>query len=142
LHALTGIDVNNTMKLHVAVQGLTLVALVDTGSTHTFIQEAVASRLGIQVDPCPGLSVKVANGDRVTSSGVYPKLRLTIDDEAFDVTCFGLPLVGFDVVLGVQWLGSLGPILWNFSTLSMEFWRHGRTVCWTGWGRQHPSVQH
>jgi hypothetical protein len=139
LHALTGIDVNNTMKLHVAVQGLTLVALVDTGSTHTFIQEAVASRLGIQVDPRPGLSVKVANGDRVTSSGVYPKLRLTIDDEAFDVTCFGLPLVGFDIVLGVQWLRSLGPILWNFSTLSMEFWRHGRTVRWTGVGAPTPQ---
>jgi hypothetical protein len=63
----------------------------------------------------------VANGDCVTSSGVYSKLHISIDDEAFDITCYGLPLVSFDIVLGVQWLRSLGPILWNFSALSMEF---------------------
>jgi hypothetical protein len=40
LHALTGIDVTNTMKLQVCVKGMMLVELVDTGSTHTFIKEA------------------------------------------------------------------------------------------------------
>jgi hypothetical protein len=37
LHALTGIGIGDTMKLHVAINGSMLVALVDSGSTHTFI---------------------------------------------------------------------------------------------------------
>jgi hypothetical protein len=34
---------------------------------------------------------------------------------------FVLPLVGCDVVLGIQWLRLLGPILWDFVALIMEF---------------------
>ena len=32
-----------------------------------------------------------------------------------------LPLRGCDLVLKVQWLQTLGPIVWDFSTLSMQF---------------------
>lgn len=34
---------------------------------------------------------------------------------------FVLQLVGCDVVLGIQWLQLLGPVLWDFATLKMEF---------------------
>jgi hypothetical protein len=139
LHALTGINIGDTMKLQVTINGSMLVALVDSGSTHTFIREAVASQIGLQVAPRSGLSVKVANGDRVTSKGVCPKQLVSIEDEEFDLNCYILPLAGFGVILGVQWLRSLGPILWNFRALSMEFWRHGRTVRWTGVGAPAPQ---
>jgi hypothetical protein len=132
-----GIDISSTMKLQVRVKDRTLVALVDTGSTHTFIREAVATQLGLQVTPSPGLSVKVANGDNITGSGIYSKLQIAIAEETFHVTCYGLPLAGFNIVLGVQWLRSLGPILWNFNALSMEFWRLGRKVRWVGLGAPH-----
>jgi hypothetical protein len=32
-----------------------------------------------------------------------------------------LTLGGCDIVLGVQWLSTLGPILWDFVKLHMEF---------------------
>jgi hypothetical protein len=101
LHALTGIDIGDTMKLHVAINDSMLMALVDSGSTHTFIREAVASQIGLQVAPRLGLSVKVTNGDRVTSKGICPKQRVSIDDEEFDINCYILPLASFDVILGV-----------------------------------------
>jgi hypothetical protein len=65
LHALTGIDVANTMKLRVKINGTELLALVDTGSSHTFIRDSVAHQLGRQMTARSGLSVRVANGDRV-----------------------------------------------------------------------------
>ena len=80
-----------------------------------------------------GMSVKVANGDKVISTGVCPKLQFCIE-EHFDHTCYVLPSAGFDIVLGVQWLRSLGPILWNFDGLTMTIWRNGRTVIWHGIG--------
>jgi hypothetical protein len=100
LHALTGIDVGNTMKLRVSIGGTSLVALVDTGSTHTFIKEEVGVQLGLLVDLRPGLSVKVANGDHVRCDGVCPKLLVTIDNEDFHISYYVLPLDSFDVVLG------------------------------------------
>lgn len=121
LHALTGIDVADTMKLRITIAGQQLTALVDTGSTHTFVKDHVARQLGLQLTPRPGLSVKVANGDRVTSAGVCRDTPVAIGEEAFHINCYILPLDGFDVVLDVQWLKTLGPILWNFDKLTMTF---------------------
>jgi hypothetical protein len=81
----------------------------------------------------------VANGERVGCNGVYPKLPIAIDKEVFNISCYVLPLDSFDVVLGVHWLCSLGPILWDFAHLSMSFWQHGRTVRWTGVGSTSPQ---
>jgi hypothetical protein len=46
LHALTGIAGANIMQLRVNIACKELHALVDFGSTHTFIHDAVVHRLG------------------------------------------------------------------------------------------------
>jgi hypothetical protein len=38
------------------------------------------------------------------------------------------------VVLGVQWLKSLGPIMWDFAALTMAFIQGGRSICLFGCG--------
>ena len=37
-----------------------------------------------------------------------------------------IPLGGCDLVLGIQWLATLGTITWNFKNLKMEFQLNGR----------------
>jgi hypothetical protein len=83
LHALTSIDVANTMKLHIRIKGKALVALVDTGSTHTFIKESLLPQLGLEVTPREGLTVKVANGEHATSGGVCRVAYMDIGSEHF-----------------------------------------------------------
>ena len=39
-----------------------------------------------------------------------------------------LPLCGVDLVLGVQWLKSLGPVLTDYVDLTMKFKHHNRTI--------------
>lgn len=102
LHALTGIGSTNTMQLEVVIWGIKLVALVDSVSTHTFINQDMVASLSLQIAPRPGLSVKVANGDRVTSVGVCINTTLHIGEETFNIDCFSIPLAGFDLVLGIQ----------------------------------------
>jgi hypothetical protein len=45
------------------------------------------------------------------------------------VDYYTLPLEGFDIILGVQWLQSLGPIMWGIKALSMAFIKGGHSVC-------------
>jgi len=139
LHALTGLTAADTMQLHVRIAGVDLVALVDTSSTHNFINSDITSRLGLHVMPRPGLSVKVANGERVPSGGLCTAINLSIKGERFTLDCYALQLDSFDMVL-VRWLRTLGPIIWDFKNLSMQFWRDGRTLHWTGIGRPSPPV--
>jgi len=51
-----------------------------------------------------------------------------IGSEEFTVTCFGITLGEFDLILGVEFLRALGPILWDFEGLCMTFTRRGRRI--------------
>jgi len=63
--------------------------------------------------------------------GIYNNLPVLIDSESFIVDCYSIKLGGYDFVLGVNWLSSLGPIIWDFNNLTMKFWRNGRRIIWT-----------
>jgi hypothetical protein len=130
LNAITGISSANTMQLDVWVDGDTLRALIDSGSTHSFISDAVASRLHLDPLPQPGLCVRVANGDRVATTDVCRAARIFIDSEEFVLDLFIIPLDGFDMVLSVHLLHTLGPILWDFTRARISCWRDGHYVVW------------
>jgi hypothetical protein len=65
LHALTGLSGANTMQLIVSIGDTNLHALVDSRSMHTFIQDEVVHCLGMTITFHSGLSVRVANGERM-----------------------------------------------------------------------------
>ena len=120
------------MQIQVAVGAAVFTALLDSGSTHNFIAEDAALRTGLPLQRRPRLTVTVANGERVSCPGVIRQAPLTIDNDTFRVDLFVMPLAGYDLVLGTQWLATLGPMLWDFSAWKMSFQRQGRAVCWTG----------
>ncbi|KAK1661786.1 hypothetical protein QYE76_049945 [Lolium multiflorum] len=141
LHALAGIRHERTMLLPVTIRGEHLVALLDTGSTHNFLPATTMRRLGLQPSGGAHLRVTVANGDRLQCHGLAQHVPLTIGDEHFTITCAGIDLGCFDFILGVDFLRTLGPILWDFDTLTMTFWRQGRRVQWEGIGGSAPAPQ-
>jgi hypothetical protein len=108
------------------------VALVDSGSTHSFISTEAACRLHHEPLFRLRLQVTVANGDRVASAGICPNIKFFIDSGEFVLDLFVIPLAGYEMVLGVQWLRTLGPILWDFSRARMSCWRDDHRVEWRG----------
>lgn len=132
LHALTGIHTSDTIQLATRVASDTLHALVDSGSTHCFISTGAAQRLGLHPTPRPGLTVGVANGDRVPADGICCGVPFTIAGEPFIFDIYVIPLAGYEMILGCQWLKTLGPILWDFATHSMSFWQHDHRIKWFG----------
>jgi hypothetical protein len=133
LHALASISAPkfNTIKVWARLGSQELVALLDSGSTHNFINDAIAHQAGVPLQRRPGLSVAVANGDRVPSPGRCPPQRVSIGSHEFDIDFYALPLGGYDIVLGAQWLGTLGPTLWDFSRQSLAFGPAHDRVTWT-----------
>lgn len=95
---------------------------------HNFIDMSVTDRARIvfQGDTC--LRVAVENGDRVTSPGRCANHTIDMADEPFVLTCYGLALGSFIMVLSVEWLESLGPVLWYFRGRTLAFVRNGRRV--------------
>jgi hypothetical protein len=134
LNALSGLSTGQTMRLGVAMRKHALITLVDSGSTHCFMAEHVVRCLDLRPVPTAGMTVGVANGERMPCVGVCPMLSFTIHDEVFCMDFFVIALEGYEVVLGCNWLRTLAPIIWNFDLLSMAFWRHDHRVKWIGEG--------
>ena len=88
----------------------------------------------------PHLTATVANGERVSCLGVIRQAALTISGDTFATNLFVMPLAGYDVVLGTQWLASLGPILWDFHARKMTFKRNARDICWHGVAGLHATT--
>lgn len=68
----------------------------------------------------------VANGERVKSAGCCKRVQLSIQGISDFIELYLLKLEGCEVVLGAHWLRTLGPILWNFSNLWMQFAMNGK----------------
>jgi hypothetical protein len=69
LYATAGIRTRDTIAIPVFVNGQRLEALVDTGSSHTFVDMAVARRIKLESE-LTNLRVTVANGDKVPCAAV------------------------------------------------------------------------
>jgi hypothetical protein len=141
LSAATGIRAGDTKQLQVTIGAQEFTALLDSGSTHNFINVDAARLAGLQFRDSSGAHVIVANGDRVACRGLARDVPIKIADEPFTVDCFSIPLAPYDMVLGLTWLRSLGPILWDFASLRMAFSLRGRRVVWTGVGAPAAAPQ-
>ena len=65
LYALVGSPTPRTMRVKGRIKSISLVVLVDSGSTHNFIDAFVIPDLHIPVNESQILEVKMANGDTI-----------------------------------------------------------------------------
>lgn len=87
-----------------------VMLLLDTGSTHNFISQAVVKRLNMKCVPQNQVKVKVASGAHIASGGVCKQLTVRIQGFTFRIDFYVLDLNNYDAVLGTNWFKSLGPI--------------------------------
>jgi hypothetical protein len=130
IHNLIGIEprFDRTMKVVVTINKVQLTALLDSSLTHNFVHMTTATRAGLQLAARDNLYVAVTNGDRINSSRCCHNLPISIGREVFVIDCYGIALGSYDMVLGVQWLESLSPILWDFGRRTMSFIQDGHRV--------------
>ncbi|KAM1079465.1 hypothetical protein ACFX2B_014021 [Malus domestica] len=114
-----------TMKVIGLVNGQQVTVLLDSGSTHNFVDSRLLKKFAWHTQPTKPFEVIIADGGKVSSSGCYTDAALSIGGYECGVDLYSLPLGGCDIVLGVQWLSLVSPVLWDFQLLTMEFAKNG-----------------
>ncbi|KAJ0009782.1 hypothetical protein Pint_32852 [Pistacia integerrima] len=81
LHAIVGFRDPKTMRIrgHLSYQPVTV--LIDSGSTHNFINEQLAMKVGLHPNSVGNLEVMVAFGERLSSLGCDVVLRAQCIDK-------------------------------------------------------------
>ncbi|GJY05474.1 retrovirus-related pol polyprotein from transposon TNT 1-94 [Tanacetum coccineum] len=92
----------------------------------------MAKRLGCNIRTTCPLAVTVAGGNHLVSDGECKDFKWHFENTIFTTDIMLLPLGGCDMVLGIQWLATLGDIKCNFKELRMEFKYNGKGVALRG----------
>ncbi|KAF7813177.1 retrotransposon-related protein [Senna tora] len=95
--------------------------LIDSGSTHNFVKSGVATRLNLATTTIKPFKVQTGSGVYLRCEKRCEWVSLDIQNQVFVVDLFVLDLKGADIVLGVQWLATLGDIVTNHKDLTMSF---------------------
>jgi hypothetical protein len=76
----------------------------------------------------PEFQVMIADGGTINCSGKCNKINLTMVEYVMNSPMIAIPMGGADVVLGIQWLQSLGTVAFNFQELFMKFSLEGKEI--------------
>lgn len=74
------------------------------------------------------LRVVVGNGNELACHQLCSGVMISIQGQTFSVDLHVLPLCGVDLVLGVQWLKSLGPVLTDYKDLTLKIIHDGKII--------------
>ena len=110
----------------------TVNILIDSGSTHNFLDANLAKRLGYKMKHIALQAITTANGNQLRCQYIYRNFTWQMHgiDVVSDVLL--ISLWGCDLVLAIKWLATLGIIRWNFQKLKMEFYFNGRNYILRG----------
>lgn len=95
--------------------------LIDGGSTHSFLDEQMASKLRCELVKTHPMKVQVANGNHLVSQFECAGFTWKMGDMEFQTAVRTLPMGSYDLVLGVDWLGALGLVTFDYKNLTLQF---------------------
>jgi hypothetical protein len=119
LNALTGFSAPQPLKLIGYIKHRKVIILVDSGSTHHFIHCHIAQETQCYIHVINNFRIMIANDGSMKCGWRCENLCLQIGDYHLKSHMFSIDMGGCDIVLGADWLRTLGPILMDFKDLTM-----------------------
>src|ERR1044072_9100477 len=87
------------------INGIPLIAIIDTGATHSFIALDCAKRLNLEISNLDGsMVIDTPASGSVTTSYVCRNCPIVIFDRGFGMDLVCLPLEQLDIIVGMNWL--------------------------------------
>jgi hypothetical protein len=100
-HALTGINTPQTLKIQGYIKNKKVTILIDSGSTHNFINYKYEKDFDYFVYPAPEFQVMIADGGTINCSTKFHSIKLNMGDNFLDRPMTAIQMGRVDVVLWV-----------------------------------------
>ena len=120
LNAMEGSASPRTIRLYGQVNKKPVMVLVDTGSTHNFIDPKVVQRTGLITTPEVAFQVTIAGDDKLQSEGLCRSVCFKCQGLEIVTDFHILPIGGCQMVLGIDWLQSLDEMIINFKEKKLK----------------------
>ncbi|XP_062100900.1 uncharacterized protein LOC133806828 [Humulus lupulus] len=128
LNAVVGLTSPKTMKILGSILGHEVVVLVDSGATHNFITTELAQKLALPVSETETYGAQMGSGNAVKGAGVCRSVHLQLQGIEIVEDFPPLQLGSTDVILGVQWLETLGETTHHWKEHTMKLRVRGQPI--------------
>ena len=82
-----------------------VLALFDTGASHSFISRDVCKRLNLELELAgEALAVSIPSGQTLLADCVCKNLDLVVGEKNFTTDLYALEMRDFDIIFGMDWL--------------------------------------
>lgn len=132
MNAFLGVDTPTTTKLSGHVGDLDVTIMIDSGATHNFIAPHVITSAKLSLLYGCRFQVLLGTGVVVDSLGLCRQVAFSVQDASFTTDFVSLELGGADMILGVQWLRTLGKCLVDWERHEFPFFHRGQKVTLRG----------
>ncbi|KAF7826330.1 Retrotransposable element Tf2 [Senna tora] len=129
LNSVVGITSGRTMKLMGKIRGKEVVIMIDSGATHNFISEELVKRMGLEIEKTKSYRVTLGDGYTVQQQGCCKGLEIEMQGLRVCENFYLFNLGDVDMILGVEWLESLGEVRVNWKQLTMKIKAETGVVC-------------
>jgi Retroviral aspartyl protease len=109
------------MKFKGEIEQIPVCALLDSRSTHSFVNPTVLQGKKVRVVQTISMVVTVANGARMITDLQCEALQFQLQGHEFERDIRVLDVRGYDMILGLDWLTSLDPMKIDWGKGSLEF---------------------
>ncbi|KFK23991.1 hypothetical protein AALP_AAs48021U000700 [Arabis alpina] len=128
LNSMVGISSPRTVKLRGSIRDEPVIVMIDSGASHNFVSEKMVVKLGLTATETKGYGVVTGTGLTVQGRGVCKDVELHLQGLVVVAPFLPLELGSADVILGIQWLGSLGDMRCNWKLQKIAFMVEGKEV--------------
>jgi len=108
------INIPQTIKIEVYIKKKIVALFIGSGSTRIFIHYKLSKILNCFIYLTLEFEVMIVDGGTINCLEKCHNINLTMGEYVLNSPMIFIQMGGFDVVLGVQWLQSLGTMVLNF----------------------------
>ncbi|XP_072080989.1 uncharacterized protein [Arachis hypogaea] len=135
-NAMHGTPGPSTIRVKVSINSLEVQALIDSGSSDSFIQPRITKFLNLPIEPAPGIKVIVGDFNILTVEEKIANLDINVAGCTISIPeVYVLHVVGGDLVIGTTWLMTLKAHIVDYNASFLHFVHQGKFV--TIWGEKN-----
>ncbi|CAA6672012.1 unnamed protein product [Spirodela intermedia] len=113
-----------------SVMGVSI--LIDSGATYNFLCTKIIDNLSLQMEKLNDYNIIMGNSNTVVGAAICKVIPLQAQGVLIVQDFLPLELSGTDVILGIQWLKTLGWIFSNYEKFIMRFMMGGKIHIFKG----------
>ena len=121
------------MKIEGRLEGLLILLIIDSGASHNYIAKELVISLNLPVTDTTKFVVTLGDGSRKDSQGICEGLKIIMGKKVLNINAYVLEIGGIDLILGMEWLETLGEVKSDWRRKIMSFQQGGQTITLKGY---------